>query len=338
MSTQLGWDVTCVLDKKPVGQGRHMMEAIPSVQYVWPHAPISYRQHNYRGRYAREIINPTKVTNFEDSILLALNQCQPDLIVINTPEAAPAILRTQQLHGIRTLFYSHHENFVVPPEKASKVFDPSYNEFLYCLSGSPNLELATQSEFNIQRMNHLKFGNPPLVLPMPLPDLRLLDPYHGQREGVLFIGRHEPRKNPKLFANVVAQAGLPEKVLTNKRGVAKFQKAFTKASISEIDIRYELTGKTKSDFIKSAKAAFHPALLESYGFSAMETLAAGLPTLLLDNTDWWQAFKHLGVHTTPKSDAAANLKNLYSHSKASSSVNWTSIEAETQNAWASLVD
>jgi glycosyltransferase involved in cell wall biosynthesis len=338
MSNQLGWDVICILDKKPPGQCRHMMEAIPSVQYVWPIKPISYKEHNDRGLYAKEIINPTKVANFEDSVLIALNQCQPDLIVINTPEAAPAVLGIQQLHGTRTLFYSHHENFVVPPEKASKVFDPSYNEFLYCLPLSPNLELATQSEFNIQRMGHLKFANSPLVLPMPLPDLQLLDPYNGQREGVLFIGRHEPRKNPKLFAKIVAQAGLPAKVLTNKRGVDKFEKIFAKAGISNFDIRYELTGKTKSDFIKSAKVAFHPAILESYGFSAMETLAAGLPTLLLDNTDWWQAFKHLGVHTTPKLDAAAKLKALYNQPNSTSPINWTAIEASTQNTWADLLD
>jgi len=184
-------------------------------------------------------------------------------------------------------------------------------EMLLRIVGTSGITTATQSDYNIERMKHLELSAPPVVLPMPIPDPQLLQPHAGERHGVLFIGRHEPRKQPAVFAKKVAQAGLPAKVLTRKKGVEKFHKTFKSHGITDYEIQSEITGQEKADFIRSARIAFHPAKLESYGFSAMETLAAGLPTLLVHEYDWWQAFIDDGVHITPIRDARNALLELY---------------------------
>jgi glycosyltransferase involved in cell wall biosynthesis len=341
MATEIDWDVVCVLDKKPIGQGRHMMEAHANVQFVWPETPQSYAKHGTR--FDPETVNQFKVANFIESLSKAVQTQKPDLVLINTLEASLAQQQLMQAgvmeNPVRTIFYTHHENFVVPDGKRSKVFSIAYNETLLKQANTPGIEIATQSQFNVERMNQIgfPFAHDPLVLPMPLPDLQLLAPFHGAKDGVLFIGRHEPRKNPKLFAKSVAEAGLSVKVLTNKRGVAKFEKTLTDAGVTNFDIQCELTGQAKADFIHSARIAFHPAGLESYGFSAMETLAAGLPTLLIEEFEWWRAFEQQGVLTSPRKDVVAKLQSTYGTAQTTDSQRWLQAERETKSKWADLI-
>ena len=341
MVGELGWSVVCVLDKKPIGQGRHMMEAHQDVEYIWPATPQSYRDHG--SRFDPETVNLFKVANFAAAIEIAMSKYTPDLVLINTLEAS---LAQQQVAppsvsgtNVRTIFYTHHENFVVPEAKRSKVFAASYNQALFDQANTTGIEIATQSQFNIQRMNQVgfPFAHAPLVLPMPLPDLELLETYVGKKEGVLFIGRHEPRKNHKLFARVVSEAGLPARVLTNKLGVAKFEKTLAEAGVSQFEIACELTGQAKAEFIKSASVAFHPASLESYGFSAMESLAAGLPTLLIEEFSWWRAFEHHGVVVTSRKEMVDKLQSLYHANNQTNSNSWHQIEKQTKFRWAALL-
>lgn len=200
--------------------------------------------------------------------------------------------------------------------------------------GTAGIQTATQSHYNVDRMAHLSLSAPPIVLPMPIPDPELLEPYDGLREGVLFIGRHEPRKQPAVFARKIAQAGLPAKVLTNRKGEGKFRKTFKKHRVTDFEIRSQITGQDKADFIKSARMAFHPAKLESYGFSAMETLAAGLPTLLVAEYEWWRSFADDGVQITPVRHAVDHLLRLYDKEPEQSCSNWAQQERDTFRIWA----
>lgn len=333
MTDHFGWQVTVVLDKKPFGQSKELMEGSQSACFVWPPEPVSYANHTKATRFSGETLNLAKVVNFTQSFELAQQDNPPDQILINTPDAVEAVAVLGLQNDIPTTFYTHHENLVVPPEQASKVFAPAYNKFLYSIPAIKGITTATQCEYNLSRMDHLSFSEPPVVLPMPIPDPQLLESYGGQREGVLFIGRHEPRKDPKLFAKTVAAAGLPAKVLTNKRGIKKFKKLLTEAGVTEFEIKGQVTGDEKADFIKSTKVAFHPARMESYGFSAMETLAAGLPTLLIEERDWWRAFKDDGVHLTSRKDAANDLRALYEQDLPPNQTTWVKREHDAFRAW-----
>lgn len=333
MADHFGWNVTVVLDKKPFGQSREMVEAHSSARYFWPPEPISYATHTTATQFTGEMINVAKVANFIEGFKLARAENEPDHILINTPDAVEAALNLNLHKKHPTTFYTHHENLVVPMDKASKVFGASYNGFLYLIPQIPGITLATQCDYNLARMGHLAFATPPIVLPMPIPDPQLMQPFSGQREGVLFIGRHEPRKDPKLFVKTVAEAGLPAKVLTNKRGIKKFKELFENAGVTDFEIKAQITGDEKTDFIKSAKIAFHPAVSESYGFSAMETLAAGLPTLLIEEREWWRSFEHDSVDLTSKEDATAALRNLYDLSRPMLQNPWVQREAHIFAAW-----
>ncbi len=337
MANASNWDVTVVLDKKPFGQSRELMEASTNAKFVWPATVRSYAEHTKATQFKGEQINQAKVANFKDALGMALAQREPDHILINTPDAFQSVEELGLQDRFRTTFYTLHENLVVPPGEASDVFAQEYNEFLYRIPSVPNVRIATQSNFNVQRMNALKFWTSPIILQMPIPDAELLLPYTGPRSGVLFIGRHEPRKDPKLFVKTIAATGLPAKVLTNKRGIKKFQTLFAKHGVTDFEIKGQITGKEKTDFIKSAKVAFHPATSESYGFSAMETLAAGVPTLLIEEREWWRSFAKDGVHLTSAGDVPSELSKLYATAKPQNAQIWAAREQGTQIAWQAYI-
>lgn len=201
----------------------------------------------------------------------------------------------------------------------------------------PDITVATQSRHNLQRLQQLTLGAAPIVLPMPIPDDELLTERFVQpKKGVLFIGRHEGRKASKTFADKVAKAGLPAKVLTNKRGERSFEKTLSAAGIADYEIASNLSGNAKADFIRSAKIAFHPSLSESYGFCAMETLAAGLPTLCIEEREWWRNFEDDGVFVCPSRQAKDKLLELY-QLNGTNSGDWTGREQATKAAWSTFI-
>lgn len=335
MAGHFGWQVTVIMDRLPrEDQGKDMKQAHPSARYVMPDKPTKYGGYNPDpSQYAKEVPNKIKTANFVTALQMSLNTSKPTHILINTPEAALAVIELGLQNSIPTTFYTHHENLVLPVVPKSSKFGPEYMQMLFDIVEIPNIQTATQSHYNVDRMKHLNMSKPPLVLPMPIPDPELLKPYDGPHKGVLFIGRHEPRKQPKVFAAKVAKAGLPAKILTNERAADTFADTLRDHGITDYEIRSQITGQEKADFIKSAKIAFHPAKLESYGFSAMETLAAGLPTLLVHEYGWWQAFIDAGVHITPIRQAHLKLQQLYERSVSAAPTHGIEQEQQTFAEW-----
>lgn len=334
MADRLGWQLTCVLDEEPKGQYAALMKLVTTATYVWPANPQSYAKATGSPRFGvKEDINGAKIENFRQALASALVNNAPDLILINTPDAVDAVESTHVPVHSRVVFYTHHENLFDRRHRSNDVFSDSYNQFLYRIGERPNVIVATQTAFNMQRLDGLKFSNVPVVLPMPIPDQELLRPINPpSKEGVLFIGRHEPRKAPKVFAEKVAKAGLSAKILTNKLGATKFKKTLQDAGVQHFDIQFELTGQAKADFIASAKIAFHTSRSESYGFCAMETLIVGLPTLCLLERGWWKNFADQGVHTSTMRDASAQLKTLYGASNEGP-IDWHAREQATEKVW-----
>lgn len=312
MAQHFDWRVTVILDKPVRPENLDIMQTGSNVAFVVPEHPKKYAGYNPDpSQFAKEVPNPFKQANFEAALNKALLAAKPSHILINTPEAGVAVTSLGLQNRFSTTFYTHHENLVLPEVPKSNKFGPEYMQMLFDIVATDGMQTATQSHFNIERMAHLNMSSPATVLPMPIPDIELLTPYSGAKEGVLFIGRHEPRKQPAVFARKLAEAKLPAKVLTNKKGEDKFINTFEKYGVTDYEIRSEIIGKEKAGFIQSARIAFHPAKIESYGFSAMETLAAGLPTLLIHEYGWWQSFIEERVDITPIRQAKENLIQLY---------------------------
>ncbi len=69
----------------------------------------------------------------------------------------------------------------------------------------------------------------------------------------------------------------------------------------------------------------------------METLAAGVPTLLIEERQWWRSFANDGVHLTSVENAAATLSNLYAAGQPQKTDVWKTREHETLLVWQNYI-
>lgn len=131
------------------------------------------------------------------------------------------------------------------------------------------------------------------TLPYPLTDS--VDLKIHEKEGLLFIGRHEDRKNPtayiKLLAGIKATYGVEvkAKVLTRSAHVKKFESDFASIGHTNYEIRADVVGLEKAEIIQSSKLAFMPYKNESFGIAVLEALRF-MPTIVLDKFDWHYNF------------------------------------------------
>lgn len=206
MFDHLGWNMTVIMDKEPKKAATWMAIADNTTRFIWPENPQSYKDHNPGPRLGKkEIPNKFKIANFTE----ALNKGEPTHLLINTPDAGRAVIQMGLHQQFPTTFYTHHENLVINPVPKSSIFGSEYMGMLVNIVGTAGIQTATQSHYNVDRMAHLSLSVPPIVLPMPIPDPELFEPYDGPCEGVLFIGRHEPRKQPAVASMPGAALRLP---------------------------------------------------------------------------------------------------------------------------------
>lgn len=338
------WIMDVILDK---AVDNELTKYANWANYYWPTDTLSYAEHN--ANYPKmsgdgDSYNMQKIINFQRSQIECYKFGLPDAIVINTPEALLAVAYGAMHKYVPTVYYTHQDNAVYWEKPKNNTFNESYLDMQQALMGLPGLVLGTQSQNNIHIMHSYMTEDEKKkydirLLPLILSEKSLLEPYNGKREGVMFVGRFEPRKQPELFAKVVKEAGLKPKCLTNGSGKRKFEELFAKLGIEDYEIKASIIGQEKVEFLKSAKVAFHPSFLESYGYSAWETLHC-CPTLVLDEYRWKDNFTPLGVHITSKKEAAAKLKELHDGQwdEEKQLKTMKDYDAEVRNLWISFFD
>jgi hypothetical protein len=145
-----------------------------------------------------------------------------------------------------------------------------------------------------------------------VPELDLLnfDALDTEKQwGVGFIGPWEGDKAPELYVNAVKEAGLPAVVICpSDVSEKKFRKAFEDAGI-EYKIHVGVTGKEKTDIIRTFAAAYHPSLTETFGLGVLET-AHTCPTILLSKRKWSVAHKDYCV-IAEENEVPELLKKVY---------------------------
>ena len=131
------------------------------------------------------------------------------------------------------------------------------------------------------------------TLPYPLTDS---NPITGlEKDGLLFIGRHEDRKNPgmyiKLLAGIKEKYGveIKAKVLTRAAHVKKFEADFAEIGHTNYEIKADVVGDEKAQMIQSSKMAFMPYKNESFGIAVLEALRF-MPTIVLSKFNWHYNF------------------------------------------------
>lgn len=307
MCDRINWKVDFIMDKMPSNDFAEVLRQL-QVNFVYPNERLSYDKHI--GTYAfSDSINFEQMVNFRIAIIKAFETNCYDMILCNTQESMTAVYALNLSKYIPIVFYTHQPSAVTRERDSQDVFLSCVHDFYNKHYEFPDICVGTQSERNKNRL--LGYGAKNVyVLPMPMSERGLLEPGNDKREGILYIGRWEPRKNPEDFLKVVKETNLPVRIMTNKNGQKKFEKEIQKLGITDYIIKSEIYGQKKVDFIKSCKVHFNTAHSESWSFVFFECLAQ-MHCVILEGQDWSDNFDSKYYHTVSLKNAANKIIELY---------------------------
>jgi len=334
MCQRINWKVDIILDKAPTNDFSELVKSL-GANIVYPTNPLKYNDHTATFAFS-DTINFEKIVNFRKAILQAFEENIYDMIVCNTQEAMSAAYAMTVHKYIPVIFYTHLHSMIFRESQGSDVFLDSYHNFYNKHMEFDDIVIGTQSQKNIDELT--KFGATNCqLLRMPMPERGLLEPYMGDRRGVLFIGRWEEGKNPEAYVKVMKQCSLPCKVMTNATGADKFEKAFKEAGITDYAIKIGIVGQEKVDFIKSCKVFFMPSLRENYPFAFMECLGH-LSCVVLNSQDWSYNFADKHYTMTDMDNAHQIIELVYQTTPeeyySTGALEYVkSLDASTQQGW-----
>jgi glycosyltransferase involved in cell wall biosynthesis len=290
--------VDIITDKEP--QDTEFIKSIPA-NIIAPLESLKYTDHSNIFMYG-DTFCYERMANFRTAIVEALEHNLYDALICNTYETVQVASTMGLEDVIQIIAYTHLE---------SQIFTDTKNPFLFNTNVAmrhqlslTNIDVGTQSKFNQIHLNESSYH-----LPIPITERGLLEEHHKPREGILFVGRWEEGKNPELFLDLIEQTKLPAKVMTSANGAKKFEDRLQKIGVP-YEIRVSIIGKEKVDFITSARIAFNPSTVESYGMAFYEQHIQ-MPTLVLENQRWTNNFNKSFFYTCTKKDMASKAKELY---------------------------
>lgn len=291
--------VDIITDKEP--QDNEFVKSLKA-NVIAPLEPLRYTDHSNIFMYG-DTFCYERMANFRNAIIEALEHNLYDAFICNTYETVQVASSMGLEDVIQIIAYTHLE---------SQIFKDTKNPFLHNTNAlmrlqlqTDNIFIGTQSKFNSLELEEMGAWH----LPIPITEQALLEEYHGDREGVLFVGRWEEGKNPELFIDLIEQTKLPAKVMTSPNGVKKFEERLKKIGAT-YDVRASIVGQEKVDFIKSSRIAFNPSVVESYGMAFYEQHIQ-LPTLVLENQRWTKNFNDEFFYYCNKKNMAEKAKQLY---------------------------
>jgi len=290
--------VDIITDKEP--QDTEFIKSIPA-NIIAPLESLKYTDHSNIFMYG-DTFCYERMANFRTAIVEALEHNLYDALICNTYETVQVASTMGLEDVIQIIAYTHLE---------SQIFTDTKNPFLFNTNVAmrhqlslTNIDVGTQSKFNQIHLNESSYH-----LPIPITERGLLEEHHKPREGILFVGRWEEGKNPELFLDLIEQTKLPAKVMTSANGAKKFEDRLQKIGVP-YEIRVSIIGKEKVDFMTSARIAFNPSTVESYGMAFYEQHIQ-MPTLVLENQRWINNFNKSFFYTCTKKDMASKAKELY---------------------------
>ena len=290
--------VDIITDKEP--NDNEFVKSIPA-NIIAPLESLKYTDHSNIFMYG-DTFCYERMANFRTAIVEALEHNLYDALICNTYETVQVASTMGLEDVIQIIAYTHLE---------SQIFKDTKNPFLYSTNEMMRRQLemdqlyvGTQSKFN-----QLNISDTVWHLPIPISESALLEEHHKQREGILFVGRWEEGKNPELFLELIEQTKLPAKVMTSANGAKKFEDRLKKIGVP-YEIKVGIIGQEKVDFMTSARIAFNPSIVESYGMAFYEQHIQ-MPTLVLENQRWTNNFNKDFFYTCNKKNMAEKAKELY---------------------------
>jgi len=335
MAKNLRWKVDIIMDKAPTGGFSSIVEGF-GASLVYPSNSNSYSEHT--GTFAfSDSINFEKIINFRRALMIAFSKNFYDMVICNSMESMPAAFALDLGRNIPVVFYTHEESMVFRDTRKFKgVFTESCNEFFNRLMTVDHAFVGTQSPRNVDELKS-NGCNHAILLPMPMSERELLEPYNGEKSGVLYIGRWEERKNPEAFLKVIKETGLPAKIITNSNGKKKFEARLAELGITNFEMKAGIVGKEKVDFIRSSKVHFNPSLRENYPFTFFECLGH-MPCVVLDKSEWVTNFSK-ELYTRVSIDKAGEaIKALYNSNAGGALEYVKELDINTAEKWVDFLD
>jgi glycosyltransferase involved in cell wall biosynthesis len=290
--------VDIITDKEP--KDNEFVKSLKA-NIISPDESLAYTTHSGIFMYG-DTFCYERMVNFRNSIIEALEHNLYDAFVCNTYETVQVASTMGLDDCIQIIAYTHLESQIFKDTK--NPFLNATNEMMRKQLGMNSLYVGTQSKFN-----QLSIDNGAWHLPIPISEPALLEEHHKPREGILFVGRWEEGKNPELFLELIEQTQLPAKVMTSANGAKKFEERLKKIGVP-YEIRVGIIGKEKVDFMTSARIAFNPSIVESYGMAFYEQHIQ-MPTLVLENQRWTNNFNSNFFYTCNKKNMSEKAKELY---------------------------
>ena len=269
--------VDIITDKEPANSE---FVKVLNTNVITPDDPYKYTSHSSTFMYG-DTFCYERMANFRNAIMKALGSNIYDAFVCNTYETVQVASTMGLEDVVQIIAYTHLESQIF--SDTSNPFLRNTNEMMRQQLQTDGIYIGTQSKYNQLQFDYAYH------LPIPITERGLLEEHHVDREGVLFIGRWEEGKNPELFLDLIEKTKLPAKVMTSPNGVKKFEERLKKIGVP-YDVRASIIGQEKVDFITSARVAFNPSTVESYGMAFYEQIIQ-LPTFCLESQGWTQNFE-----------------------------------------------
>ena len=282
MCLELQCRVDIILDKKPTNELANVFNKY-GVNFFYNTNAYSYSNHQNTFKN-KDTFNLEKMANFKIALQLALKDNKYDLFVCNTIES---ITPAYALNCKPLVIYTHLYRQIYRDSDNGKFLE-SFHNFTDMVQGLNGVTIATQSNHNQTVLS--KYYKNVEVLPMPMPERKFLhhDMLPRKKNGVLFVGRHESGKRPDMFLQICKEANLPVNILTSKHSAIKFREKCEKLNL-QYDIRSEIIGQEKIDFMLNSRVHLNVSKNESYSFSTYECLGH-MPVITLDDCVWADNF------------------------------------------------
>lgn len=338
-----GHKIDIICDGEP--EDNFLSEYNINVYYPDKQDRLGYTKHSCLFQF-EDSFNFEKSINFRAALTKALTNHIYDLVICNDTESAFVCYQMELYKHMKIASYAH-ECASINPTLAAGVFKDCYYDLIDKMMTWPNVVTLIQTNQNKEKLEE-RFNNNHLnvyVQPYPLTDSNVV--YSLEQEGLLYIGRHEDRKNPGMFikalADIKAKYGveLKAKVLTRSAHVKKFEADFESIGHTNFEIKADVVGEEKARLIQSAKVAFMPYKNESFGIAVLEALRF-MPTVVLDKYDWHYNFKtfsnYIVANTKDVADVIWSAYNNHISDPVKVELEFTQYKVDYENALLNLVE
>jgi len=327
MAKKYGWVVDIVVDS-PLMRGRLHPDVEKECKVVSPKDPLAYSHHKKIFMFSDGLCFERQV-NFRNALIDAIRESVYDLIIVNDEEALDPIVSLDL--NVPVVYYTHNPESVLLAKKS--VFNRPYQEWLLSLL-SKNVVIGSQSNDNLKLIPPTSKG---VCLPLPIaePSLEYANLYPS-KEGLLFIGTYQDRKNPEEFIRVVKELKCKALVMTSGSSAEKFRRSLEDNGVKEYEIRHSLTGAAKVDFISKAKVAYHPAKMETFGYGVIEE-AFSCPVVVLKEMPW-TLMHEKWAHLESLSSVTEKIKQLLASSRVYNNSQAVSYSRDVDETWLRFVE